>query len=91
MEDLQIIPIGVNYTDSNAFRSELMIEVGEAIQMRDYLATYRDNGQRAIRELTDELARRLAQHLIIIDRPERKNAVDRDTADALYEAFQAFD
>lgn len=70
MEDLQIIPIGVNYTDSNAFRSELMIEVGEAIQMRDYLATYRDNGQRAIRELTDELARRLAQHLIIIDRPE---------------------
>ncbi|MBS3809959.1 MAG: enoyl-CoA hydratase/isomerase family protein, partial [Desulfobacterales bacterium] len=28
---------------------------------------------------------------MIIDRPEKKNAVDRDTADQLYEAFAEFD
>lgn len=28
---------------------------------------------------------------VIIDRPEKKNAVDRDTADGLYEAFTEFD
>ena len=29
--------------------------------------------------------------VVTIDRPERRNAVDRDTADALLEAFEAFD
>lgn len=29
--------------------------------------------------------------IITIDRPERRNAVDRDTADALIEAFESFD
>ncbi|MDO9490130.1 MAG: enoyl-CoA hydratase-related protein, partial [Sphingomonadaceae bacterium] len=29
--------------------------------------------------------------LVAIDRPDRRNAVDRDTAQALYDAFLAFD
>lgn len=28
---------------------------------------------------------------VVLSRPERRNAVDRDTADALFEAFAAFD
>ena len=28
---------------------------------------------------------------VVLSRPERRNAVDRDTADALFEAFDAFD
>lgn len=37
------------------------------------------------------IERQGAVTIITIDRPHRRNAVDRETADALYEAFKAFD
>ena len=35
--DLQVVPVGVNYSDSNKFRSEVMVEFGKALPLKDYL------------------------------------------------------
>ncbi len=83
IDDLQIVPIGVNYTNSDAFRSDLMIEVGEPIQVKDYLEVYEGNAQEAIRKLTQEISQRMAEKIIIIDNQE-----DEVLTEQLFELYR---
>ena len=53
--DILIIPVGVNYTDSNRFRSEVMIELGDTISIKDLMPVYRENPRKAIKQLTDAI------------------------------------
>ena len=61
-EDTLIVPVGVNYTDSDRFRSYAMIEYGEAIALKDYLELYREDERKAIKQLTDEIQKRMRRH-----------------------------
>jgi len=66
-EAVQIIPVGVNYTDSNQMRSVLMSNVGEPILIKDYLAAYQENPRKAILQITREIERQLKERVIHID------------------------
>lgn len=67
--DLSILPVGVNYTYADRFRSEAMVEFGEPIPVAPYLEAYRQNRNKVVVSLTEELERRLARQLIIIADP----------------------
>ncbi len=67
IEDIDIIPAGVNYTYPNQYRKDVMIEFGEPIQMADYMDVYKEHPNRAIVKLTKELQRRMKQFVICID------------------------
>lgn len=67
--DIYIVPVGVNYTDSDRFRSDVMIDFGEPIRVADYRETYAANGARAVNEVTKELAKRLYERVIHIQDP----------------------
>lgn len=75
-EDICIIPMGVNYTDSKSFRSHIMIATGEPIYLKDYLEVYQKNDRRAIKLMTDELSRRMKPLILHIDKPEDDELVD---------------
>ena len=68
--DIVILPVGVNYTDGIKFRSLVMIECGEPIRVKDYYDLYQENGSRAVKELCDEMHRRISARMVIIERPE---------------------
>jgi len=68
-EKVQIIPVGVNYTDSNQMRSVLMANVGEPILIKDYLDTYKENPRKAILQITREIERQLKARVIHIADP----------------------
>jgi len=68
-EKVQIIPIGVNYTDSNQMRSILMAKVGEPIPIKNYLDAYKENPRKAILQITREIERQLKEHVIHINDP----------------------
>ena len=53
--DLCIVPLGVNYSHPNDFRSEVMIEVGMPITLKDYYQQYKSDSIRAISELTQKV------------------------------------
>ncbi len=55
IEDLRIVPIGVNYAAAESYRTDLMIEVGTPICLEDYLDQYQKEPQMAIRQLTEEV------------------------------------
>lgn len=67
---VQIIPVGVNYSDSNQFRSVLMASVGTPIRIADYLDAHRENPRKAILQITREIQSQLSERVIHIDNPE---------------------
>lgn len=68
--DLYIIPTGVNYTEADKPRTEVMIEFGTPIRLKDYIETYKLNKNRAIKQLTGDLTTRLKPLIVTIERVE---------------------
>lgn len=75
--DVHIVPVGVNYTYAEQFRSEVMIEFNRPVRAADYWESYRDNNARGIKELTDELRTRLEEKVIIIEDEEDEDLVEK--------------
>jgi len=65
-----IIPVGVNYTNSDGFRSMMMVDFGPAIKVADYYPAHAENPRKAIKQLTDEISSRMYQRIIHIDKDE---------------------
>lgn len=57
--DVKIIPVGLSYSAPNLFRSEVVIQYGEPVLARDWAAAWRQDPDRAVNDLTDELQRRV--------------------------------
>lgn len=57
--NVQILPVGLNYEAANLFRTSLVINVGEAIQVKDYQVEHDENPRKAIYQLTKDLEERL--------------------------------
>ena len=69
-EDLYVVPVGINYTESYHPRTYLMVDFGEPIRFQDYLDVYEKNSRRAIKLITDELSKRLKERIVHINKPE---------------------
>ena len=67
LEDIDIIPTGVNYTYPNQYRKEVMIEFGDPIRLADYMDVYKEHPNRAIVQVTKELRKRMEDCIIGID------------------------
>ncbi|WP_059071597.1 lysophospholipid acyltransferase family protein [Solirubrum puertoriconensis] len=62
---LRILPIGINYSESSRFRSDVLVNPAAPIVVADYAAQYYLDPEAAADALTDELRQRLEQHLIV--------------------------
>lgn len=68
--DLHIVPIGVNFTEADKFRSVAMFDVGQPIRLKDYYDQYHENPQKTIRNLTTKVKEGLENHIVNIPDPE---------------------
>jgi len=60
-EDLTIIPCGLNYIHRHRFRSQVLIEFGEPIEIDEqWTRAYGDDQQAAVRRLTDRIGEALS-------------------------------
>ncbi len=57
--DLKIIPVGLNYSDPTAFRSQLFIHTGKPLYVRDFQAAYAQDPIGMVREVTQILEEHL--------------------------------
>jgi len=78
--DLHIVPIGVNFTEADQFRSVAMFHVAEPIRLRDYYDAHAENPKKAIRLLTAKVKEDLENHIVNIPKVE-----DETLAEQLFE------
>ncbi|MEM1218058.1 MAG: 1-acyl-sn-glycerol-3-phosphate acyltransferase [Bacteroidota bacterium] len=75
-QEVYIVPVGVNYTYAELFRSEVMIDFGEPIRTSDYWVAYKEHPSKGIRQLTQRLRQGLEERVVIIEDPADEDLVE---------------
>ncbi|MCB0401400.1 MAG: 1-acyl-sn-glycerol-3-phosphate acyltransferase [Flavobacteriales bacterium] len=75
--NLKILPVGLNYTKSCRFRSEVIVNFGEPIAIKDYLEMYQANGMNTVKQLTDDIENSIRNLMIAIDEKEQDELVEQ--------------
>ncbi|KAA5547865.1 lysophospholipid acyltransferase family protein [Adhaeribacter rhizoryzae] len=75
--NLQVVPIGLNYTYPEKFREEVMISIGEPIPVKTFERSYYQQPSRAILALNQQLTTRLIYNMVIIPEKEKEPAVEQ--------------
>lgn len=80
---LRILPVGLNYSDPSRFRSEVFVNVGEPIAVKDFEAAFAEDPFKAAHDLTDHLKERL-EALVIHTETDEEDALARQV-EAVYQ------
>ena len=75
--NIKILPVGLNYTKSSKFRSELSIEFGEPLDTNDFIEDYQKNETATARHLTLKIEENIKRLIINIDKQEHDELVDK--------------
>ena len=67
VDDIYILPVGINYTSGSRFRFEIMIEIGTPLRQKDYLDEYRRDKSKGIQSLTKDLQSALRPLVVHIE------------------------
>ncbi len=68
--DLCVVPLGVNFTHPNDFRSEVFVETGEPIELKDYYRRYQEDNNKAVQELTQAVEQSMKPLVIHVEKNE---------------------
>lgn len=68
MDDIPIVPVGINYTCFNVFRSEVMINFGAPISAKSYYSDPNTNQSIGVAALTNHLEQKLRSLTVNISR-----------------------
>ena len=67
--DLVIVPLGLNYSRKEQFRSSVSVQVGQPIEVEKWLQESGEEGRKAVRALTQEVEERLKSVVVHLDEP----------------------
>ena len=76
-DDLAILNVGVNYTNATAFRSEIMVDFGPPLWLKDYLELYQEHDRKALNKLTKDIKNGLLERVIHIENAADDELVNR--------------
>lgn len=71
--DLEIVCVGINYTDPNQFRSDVLISYSEPINVNDYKQQYEENPQVVMTEVTKLIDKNLKEQITNYNNKNRKS------------------
>lgn len=74
--NIKIIPVGLDWTNYQNFRSKLFINYGEPINVSDYYEEYKKNPPRGMNLLRERVATELKKYMIHIESDEYYDMID---------------
>lgn len=75
MEDVLVLPIGLEYSNHQNFRSSVMVEIGKPISMKTYQNLYNENEAQALRSFNEELKAAISELMLDIRHRSKYNVV----------------
>jgi len=74
---LIVLPIGLNYSQAEKFKSSVLVNVGHGISVKEYTKDFEGNASAGAKKLTEQLRIRLEQVLVNSDNKNEEKLVDR--------------
>lgn len=68
-KDIYISAVGVNYSDPNEMRSDVLISTAPKIKLNDYKEQFKENPNKVINELTKQVEKELKEQLTHVEDP----------------------
>ncbi|MDR0815049.1 MAG: 1-acyl-sn-glycerol-3-phosphate acyltransferase [Bacteroidales bacterium] len=68
--DIKVVPVGLEYSDTRKFRSNVIVRYGSPIEMSDYYDLYVENAPRAFKLLQDTLSAKMKEGMVNIENEE---------------------
>jgi 1-acyl-sn-glycerol-3-phosphate acyltransferase len=68
--DVNIVPVGINYTYPNRFRKEVMINFSESFSIKELTDIYKEQPAKALRVFNEKCESSLRKEVIIIEKSE---------------------
>lgn len=75
--NVKILPVGLNYTKSSKFRSELSIEFGTPIDTNDFIESFKENETLTAKKLTAIIENSIKELIINIDKEECNELIEK--------------
>lgn len=75
--DIKIQPLAVNYTDPNAFRSEIVVSYAEPIHLLDYKELFDENPNKAHLQLKRRIEKEIRANLTCLDDKSKSDFLER--------------
>ena len=67
LDNLMVVPVGLNYTDPSQFRGTLFCNIGKPIFMKDYMEAYKEAPAKTMNQFLADLAPRMKELIIHIN------------------------
>ena len=64
--NVRILPIGINYSNPHRFRSDVFVNFGKPISIKEYRASYNDNEKASVLRLTEKIKTELEKLLVLV-------------------------
>lgn len=76
LNNLIVVPVGINYTNPSQFRATLFCNVGEPIKMIDYMAAYKEAPAKTMNQFIADLTPRMKELIININHPRSEKVIE---------------
>lgn len=73
---VNIVPIGLTYEAPHQFRKDVLVNVGNPINVGDFRAVYLTDERKAVKDLTNKIREQLEVLTLNVSQPELTNLVD---------------
>ena len=74
---IKIVPVGIEYTSTNRFRSDVMVKYGKAIEVSDFYDLYVENQAKAFKQMQDDLMEKMREIMIDITSDQYYSEIER--------------
>ncbi len=88
VNDLTVVPVGVNYEAPSQFRTDLLFNIGEPIKVMDYMASYKEAPAKTMNQFLADLTPRMKELIVHIEYPQTEKAIENIEAIYKYSFFK---
>jgi 1-acyl-sn-glycerol-3-phosphate acyltransferase len=75
LNNLTVVPIGVNYTDPSQFRGTVFFNIGKPIRMIDYMEAYKEAPVKTMNQFLADLAPRMKELIVNINHQRSEEVI----------------
>ena len=75
--DIMLVPVALNYTYFNLFRSELMISLAHPIPIADFKNAFQEHKEQVFSSLHENISKGLTSEMVIIEQEEHEIVAER--------------
>jgi glycerol-3-phosphate O-acyltransferase/dihydroxyacetone phosphate acyltransferase len=88
LNNLTVVPVGVNYSNPSQFRGNLFFNIGEPIKMSDYISSYNEAPAKTMNQFLSDLTPKMKELIVHINHKHNEQLIEHIEEICKYDFFK---